>query len=102
MATTDLLFFVFEFLEYSLSSADLSSISGFNSANSIHLGSMSGWQQQHLQNMQRSALRQLGCARSHTSHTHTHRGLERSLDEGAYAETHNTHTHTPTHTHTHA
>uniref|UniRef100_A0A8B9KIY8 Myocyte enhancer factor 2cb n=1 Tax=Astyanax mexicanus TaxID=7994 RepID=A0A8B9KIY8_ASTMX len=40
--------------EYSLSSADLSSISGFNSANTLHLGSMSGWQQQHLQNMQHS------------------------------------------------
>ncbi|XP_031426505.1 myocyte enhancer factor 2cb isoform X5 [Clupea harengus] len=52
--------------EYSLSSADLSSISGFNSANSIHLGSMSGWQQQHLQNMQHSALSQLGnCTSSH-------------------------------------
>uniref|UniRef100_A0A4W4HCQ5 MADS-box domain-containing protein n=1 Tax=Electrophorus electricus TaxID=8005 RepID=A0A4W4HCQ5_ELEEL len=35
--------------EYSLSSADLSSISGFNSGSSLHLGSMSGWQQQHLQ-----------------------------------------------------
>ncbi|XP_037387585.1 myocyte enhancer factor 2cb isoform X6 [Pygocentrus nattereri] len=46
--------------EYSLSSADLSSISGFNSANTLHLGSMSGWQQQHLQNMQHSALGQLG------------------------------------------
>ncbi len=31
-------------LEYSLSSADLSAISGFNSANTLHLGSMSGWQ----------------------------------------------------------
>ncbi|XP_048100100.1 myocyte enhancer factor 2cb isoform X2 [Alosa alosa] len=52
--------------EYSLSSADLSSISGFNSANSIHLGSMSGWQQQHLQNMQHSALSQLGnCTSTH-------------------------------------
>ncbi|XP_053530307.1 myocyte enhancer factor 2cb isoform X8 [Ictalurus punctatus] len=46
--------------EYSLSSADLSSISGFSSANTLHLGSMSGWQQQHLQNMQHSALGQLG------------------------------------------
>uniref|UniRef100_A0A8B9KIX4 Myocyte enhancer factor 2cb n=1 Tax=Astyanax mexicanus TaxID=7994 RepID=A0A8B9KIX4_ASTMX len=52
--------------EYSLSSADLSSISGFNSANTLHLGSMSGWQQQHLQNMQHSALGQLGnCTSSH-------------------------------------
>uniref|UniRef100_A0AAY4BTT2 MADS-box domain-containing protein n=1 Tax=Denticeps clupeoides TaxID=299321 RepID=A0AAY4BTT2_9TELE len=41
--------------EYSLSSADLSTISGFNGANNLHLGSMSGWQQQHLQNMQHSA-----------------------------------------------
>ncbi|XP_072564982.1 myocyte enhancer factor 2cb isoform X9 [Paramormyrops kingsleyae] len=46
--------------EYSLSSADLSSLSGFNSANTLHLGSMTGWQQQHLQNMQHSALSQLG------------------------------------------
>ncbi|KAF4074421.1 myocyte enhancer factor 2cb isoform X1 [Ictalurus punctatus] len=52
--------------EYSLSSADLSSISGFSSANTLHLGSMSGWQQQHLQNMQHSALGQLGnCTSSH-------------------------------------
>ncbi|XP_061116134.1 myocyte enhancer factor 2cb isoform X11 [Conger conger] len=46
--------------EYSLSSADLSSLSGFNSASALHLGSMTGWQQQHLQNMQHSALGQLG------------------------------------------
>ncbi|TWW60033.1 Myocyte-specific enhancer factor 2C, partial [Takifugu flavidus] len=46
--------------EYSLNSADLSSLSGFNSGSSLHLGSMSGWQQQHLQNMQHSALSQQG------------------------------------------
>ncbi|KAL0979743.1 hypothetical protein UPYG_G00189020 [Umbra pygmaea] len=52
--------------EYSLSSADLSSLSGFNSSSSLHLGSMSGWQQQHLQNMQHSALSQLGnCNSNH-------------------------------------
>ncbi|XP_055742163.1 myocyte-specific enhancer factor 2C-like isoform X9 [Salvelinus fontinalis] len=52
--------------EYSLSSADLSSLSGFNSGSSLHLGSMSGWQQQHLQNMQHSALSQLGnCNSNH-------------------------------------
>ncbi|XP_046697509.1 myocyte enhancer factor 2cb isoform X2 [Silurus meridionalis] len=52
--------------EYSLSSADLSSLSGFSSANTLHLGSMSGWQQQHLQNMQHSALGQLGnCTSTH-------------------------------------
>uniref|UniRef100_A0A1A8HAM1 Myocyte enhancer factor 2cb n=1 Tax=Nothobranchius korthausae TaxID=1143690 RepID=A0A1A8HAM1_9TELE len=52
--------------EYSLNSADLSSLSGFNSGSSLHLGSMSGWQQQHLQNMQHSALSQLGsCSSSH-------------------------------------
>ncbi|XP_042344863.1 myocyte enhancer factor 2cb isoform X3 [Plectropomus leopardus] len=52
--------------EYSLNSADLSSLSGFNSGGSLHLGSMSGWQQQHLQNMQHSALGQLGnCSSSH-------------------------------------
>lgn len=48
------------FSEYSLNSADLSSLSGFNSGSSLHLGSMSGWQQQHLQNMQHSALSQQG------------------------------------------
>ncbi|XP_041854476.1 myocyte enhancer factor 2cb isoform X8 [Melanotaenia boesemani] len=52
--------------EYSLNSADLSSLSGFNSGSSLHLSSMSGWQQQHLQNMQHSALGQLGnCSSSH-------------------------------------
>nr|XP_043881579.1 myocyte enhancer factor 2cb isoform X8 [Solea senegalensis] len=52
--------------EYSLNSADLSSLSGYNSGSSLHLGSMSGWQQQHLQNMQHSALGQLGnCSSSH-------------------------------------
>uniref|UniRef100_A0A8C5CLA7 Myocyte enhancer factor 2cb n=1 Tax=Gadus morhua TaxID=8049 RepID=A0A8C5CLA7_GADMO len=43
--------------EYSLNSADLSSLSGFNSGSSLHLGSMSGWQQQHIQNMQHSTPR---------------------------------------------
>ncbi|XP_061116133.1 myocyte enhancer factor 2cb isoform X10 [Conger conger] len=52
--------------EYSLSSADLSSLSGFNSASALHLGSMTGWQQQHLQNMQHSALGQLGDRTSST------------------------------------
>ncbi|KAJ8285554.1 hypothetical protein GJAV_G00028180 [Gymnothorax javanicus] len=52
--------------EYSLSSADLSCLSGFNSASALHLGSMTGWQQQHLQNMQHSALGQLGnCTSTH-------------------------------------
>ncbi|XP_064804158.1 myocyte-specific enhancer factor 2C-like isoform X2 [Oncorhynchus masou masou] len=56
--------------EYSLSSADLSSLSGFNSGSSLHLGSMSGWQQQHLQNMQQqSALSPLGnCNSNHLCH----------------------------------
>ncbi|KAG9353579.1 hypothetical protein JZ751_011698 [Albula glossodonta] len=45
--------------EYSLSSGDLS-LSGFNSSSALHLGSMTGWQQQHLQNMQHSALGHLG------------------------------------------
>ncbi|XP_052448137.1 myocyte-specific enhancer factor 2C isoform X10 [Carassius gibelio] len=53
--------------EYSLSSADLSSISGFNSANTLHLGSMSGWQQHQIQNMQHSALSQLGDRSSSTT-----------------------------------
>ncbi|KAM4707547.1 myocyte-specific enhancer factor 2C isoform 6-T9 [Discoglossus pictus] len=45
--------------EYSLSSADLSSLSGFNSS-ALHLGSVTGWQQHHLHNMPHSALSQLG------------------------------------------
>ncbi|XP_076015898.1 myocyte enhancer factor 2cb isoform X4 [Genypterus blacodes] len=52
--------------EYSLNSGDLSSLTGFNSGSSLHLGSMSGWQQQHLQNMQHSALGQLGDRTSNT------------------------------------
>lgn len=47
-------------LEYSLSSADLSSLTGFNSSASLHLGSMTGWQQ----NMQHSGLGHLGWASS--------------------------------------
>ncbi|XP_038621795.1 myocyte-specific enhancer factor 2C isoform X4 [Tachyglossus aculeatus] len=46
--------------EYSLSNADLSSLSGFNTASALHLGSVTGWQQQHLHNMPPSALSQLG------------------------------------------
>ncbi|XP_076995297.1 myocyte-specific enhancer factor 2C isoform X3 [Tamandua tetradactyla] len=46
--------------EYSLSSAELSSLSGFNTASALHLGSVTGWQQQHLHNMPPSALSQLG------------------------------------------
>ncbi|XP_051542478.1 myocyte-specific enhancer factor 2C-like isoform X3 [Myxocyprinus asiaticus] len=42
--------------EYSFSSGDLSSLSGFNSSASLHLGSMTGWQQ----NMQHSGLQHLG------------------------------------------
>ncbi|XP_041100911.1 myocyte-specific enhancer factor 2C-like isoform X3 [Polyodon spathula] len=54
--------------EYSLSSADLASLSGFNSASGLHLGSVTGWQQQQLHNMQHSALSQLGtCTSSHLS-----------------------------------
>ncbi|XP_064163598.1 myocyte enhancer factor 2ca isoform X5 [Anguilla rostrata] len=45
--------------EYSLNSGDLS-LTGFNSSGGLHLGSMTGWQQQHLQNMQHSALGHLG------------------------------------------
>ncbi|KAM4808695.1 myocyte-specific enhancer factor 2C isoform 11-T13 [Rhinophrynus dorsalis] len=45
--------------EYSLSSADLSSLSGFNTS-ALHLGSVTGWQQHHLHNMPHSALSQLG------------------------------------------
>ncbi|XP_072714976.1 myocyte-specific enhancer factor 2C-like isoform X9 [Ciconia boyciana] len=46
--------------EYSLSSADISSLSGFNTANALHIGSVTGWQQQHLHNIPPSALSQLG------------------------------------------
>ncbi|XP_053557458.1 myocyte-specific enhancer factor 2C isoform X4 [Bombina bombina] len=53
--------------EYSLSSADLSSLSGFNSS-ALHLGSVTGWQQHHLHNMPHSALGQLGgCTSTHLS-----------------------------------
>ncbi|XP_075036913.1 myocyte-specific enhancer factor 2C isoform X15 [Mixophyes fleayi] len=46
--------------EYSLSSADLSSLSGFNTS-ALHLGSVTGWQQHHhLHNMAPSTLSQLG------------------------------------------
>ncbi|NP_001085883.1 MADS box transcription enhancer factor 2, polypeptide C (myocyte enhancer factor 2C) L homeolog isoform X18 [Xenopus laevis] len=45
--------------EYALSSADLSSLSGFNTS-ALHLGSVTGWQQHHLHNMPHSALSQLG------------------------------------------
>ncbi|XP_029108756.1 myocyte enhancer factor 2ca isoform X1 [Scleropages formosus] len=52
--------------EYSLNSADLSSLSGFNSASALHLGSVAGWQQQHVQNMQHSALSHIGnCTSNH-------------------------------------
>ncbi|KAM8778453.1 myocyte-specific enhancer factor 2C isoform 2-T5 [Rhynchonycteris naso] len=54
--------------EYSLSSADLSTLSGFNTASALHLGSVTGWQQQHLHNMPPSALSQLGaCTSTHLS-----------------------------------
>ncbi|XP_041041645.1 myocyte enhancer factor 2cb isoform X2 [Cetorhinus maximus] len=54
--------------EYSLNSADLSSLTGFNTTNALHLGSMTGWQQHQLQNMQHSALSQLGvCTSTHLS-----------------------------------
>ncbi|KAE8635811.1 hypothetical protein XENTR_v10002749 [Xenopus tropicalis] len=53
--------------EYSLSSADLSSLSGFNTS-ALHLGSVTGWQQHHLHNMPHSALSQLGaCTSTHLS-----------------------------------
>ncbi|XP_058720431.1 myocyte-specific enhancer factor 2C isoform X2 [Poecile atricapillus] len=54
--------------EYSLSTADISSLSGFNTASALHLGSVTGWQQQHLHNMPPSALSQLGaCTSTHLS-----------------------------------
>ncbi|XP_031951347.1 myocyte-specific enhancer factor 2C isoform X3 [Corvus moneduloides] len=54
--------------EYSLSNADISSLSGFNTASALHLGSVTGWQQQHLHNMPPSTLSQLGaCTSTHLS-----------------------------------
>ncbi|XP_029429394.1 myocyte-specific enhancer factor 2C isoform X1 [Rhinatrema bivittatum] len=54
--------------EYSLSSADLSSLSGFHTASALHLGSVTGWQQHHLHNMPPSTLSQLGaCTSTHLS-----------------------------------
>ncbi|XP_069483703.1 myocyte-specific enhancer factor 2C isoform X4 [Ambystoma mexicanum] len=54
--------------EYSLSSADLSSLSGFNTAGALHLSSVTGWQQHHLHNMGPSSLSQLGvCTSTHLS-----------------------------------
>ncbi|XP_056394505.1 myocyte-specific enhancer factor 2C isoform X10 [Hyla sarda] len=53
--------------EYSLSSADLSSLSGFNTS-ALHLGSVTGWQQHHLHNMPPSTLSHLGaCTSTHLS-----------------------------------
>ncbi|XP_040277458.1 myocyte-specific enhancer factor 2C isoform X1 [Bufo bufo] len=53
--------------EYSLSSADLSSLSGFNTS-ALHLGSVTGWQQHHLHNMSPSTLSHLGaCTSTHLS-----------------------------------
>ncbi|XP_030049230.1 myocyte-specific enhancer factor 2C isoform X2 [Microcaecilia unicolor] len=54
--------------EYSLGSADLSSLSGFHTTSALHLGSVTGWQQQHLHNMPPSTLSQLGaCTSTHLS-----------------------------------
>ncbi|XP_052631470.1 myocyte-specific enhancer factor 2C-like isoform X2 [Harpia harpyja] len=46
--------------EYSLSNADISYLSRFNKANALHLGSVTGWQQQHLHNIPPSAVSHLG------------------------------------------
>ncbi|XP_078531482.1 myocyte-specific enhancer factor 2C isoform X8 [Lissotriton helveticus] len=58
--------------EYSLSSADLTSLSGFNTASALHLGSVTGWQQHHLHNMGPSALSQLGDRTNTPSGYHHH------------------------------
>ncbi|XP_039559505.1 myocyte-specific enhancer factor 2C isoform X13 [Passer montanus] len=65
--------------EYSLSSADISSLSGFNTASALHLGSVTGWQQQHLHNMPPSALSQLGKIYMVNIHVLTHHLLRPAL-----------------------
>lgn len=40
--------FVFPLLDYSLTSADLSALQGFNSPGMLSLGQVSAWQQHHL------------------------------------------------------
>ncbi|XP_029476059.1 myocyte-specific enhancer factor 2C-like isoform X1 [Oncorhynchus nerka] len=63
--------------EYSL--GDLSSLSGFggNGSGSVHLGSVTGWQQQQLQNMQHSALGHMGnlCQNSNLNLQNVHQNL---------------------------
>ncbi|KAM9438135.1 myocyte-specific enhancer factor 2C-like isoform 3-T7 [Salvelinus alpinus] len=63
--------------EYSL--GDLSSLSGFggNGSGSLHLGSVTGWQQQQLQNMQHSALGHMGnlCQNSNLNLQNVHQNL---------------------------
>ncbi|XP_069631683.1 LOW QUALITY PROTEIN: myocyte-specific enhancer factor 2C-like [Haliaeetus albicilla] len=54
--------------EYILSNADISYLSRFNKANALHLGSVTGWQQQHLHNIPPSAVSHLGaCTSAHLS-----------------------------------
>uniref|UniRef100_A0A8C0HMF7 Myocyte-specific enhancer factor 2C n=1 Tax=Buteo japonicus TaxID=224669 RepID=A0A8C0HMF7_9AVES len=54
--------------EYTLSNADISYLSRFNKANALHLGSVTGWQQQHLHNTPPSAVSHLGaCTSAHLS-----------------------------------
>ncbi|CDQ75204.1 unnamed protein product [Oncorhynchus mykiss] len=64
-------------VEYSL--GDLSSLSGFggNGSGSVHLGSVTGWQQQQLQNMQHSALGHMGnlCQNSNLNLQNVHQNL---------------------------
>uniref|UniRef100_A0A3P8XHZ6 Myocyte enhancer factor 2ca n=1 Tax=Esox lucius TaxID=8010 RepID=A0A3P8XHZ6_ESOLU len=62
--------------EYSL--GDLSSLSGFgNGSGSLHLGSVTGWQQQQLQNIQHSALGHMGnlCQNSNLNLQNVHQNL---------------------------
>ncbi|XP_069483707.1 myocyte-specific enhancer factor 2C isoform X8 [Ambystoma mexicanum] len=68
--------------EYSLSSADLSSLSGFNTAGALHLSSVTGWQQHHLHNMGPSSLSQLGDRTNTPSGYHHHTRLEAGRSPG--------------------
>ncbi|XP_069081146.1 myocyte-specific enhancer factor 2C isoform X7 [Pleurodeles waltl] len=68
--------------EYSLSSADLTSLSGFNTASALHLGSVTGWQQHHLHNMGPSALSQLGDRTTTPLGYHHHTRLEAGRSPG--------------------
>ncbi|XP_067114026.1 myocyte enhancer factor 2ca [Osmerus mordax] len=62
--------------EYSLGS-DLSSLTGFGGSGSLHLGSVTGWQQQQLQGLQHSTLGHMGnlCQNSNLNLSSGHQNL---------------------------